>query len=655
MKTLLRVTLVLGVLGLSTTALGRAGGGQDFSSGSDDDSSGSSDTSYSGSWNDHDDSYSSSSSSGTSGQIGCGSLCMLFTVVVFVLALSANQRKKAGRETARAIDQRQSERLASRRQPVDQMQRALSGLLERDPNFSTEAFLRAAERAFLAVQDAWAARDLNPARRFMSDGVLRRFTVQLALNELHGKRNVTTGTRVLAKTVIAAEKDDDFDTLHVAFQAALRDLDVPNDTPTTEALRQASMVRETRFTEVWSFVRRIGSNAKTGLLAEGKCPSCGAPAEQAPNATCGYCNAILNSGSHDWVLAEITQESEWRLRHPSPDGFARLKAKDPAANVQVLEDRASLVFWKWLETRATGEPKRFARLCSPQTFGELRALEGKPDRSLSRAAVGGVELWKLSSDADYDRAHLLVRWSTGGASSLAHTSVLTLARKAGLVTHRACGMSTDRCHRCSAVQTVLEAVECDHCGVVLSQDWAFEDLASLEAYRARQTQDDPVTRSLDELTGGIAEPHERRRVLALMVAVARADGTVSRSERRLLEGCAQRWSIEPAVLQGLLIAPSEEMTPLAPGSMDEARIVLNALVGAALVDGKVDPAEKKLLESIASHLKLSPGEVSAALAEALRGAPSRPRAGACRSYAPAGDRSRRPPLEATARAALQIG
>jgi hypothetical protein len=282
--------------------------------------------------------------------------------------------------------------------------------------------------------------------------------------------------------VAGVEADDEFDTLHVRLAASARDCDVPANTPDAQALSRAVRAEETPFVEYWSFVRRLDPDVKGGRLADGKCPSCGAPVPTQATVACDYCKAILNSGSYHWVLSEITQEDEFEVRpQRQGGGFARLKATDPAANRQVLEDRACLVFWKWIEAQATGQPRRFARLCTAGALNELLGLQGKPVPGLAKTAVGSVELAHVESDADHDRAAFAVRWSTAGAGAgLVRSSMLTLARRAGIKTSAKTGLSTDRCHSCAAPQTDGEAVHCGHCGSLLSQDWSFEELVPVE-------------------------------------------------------------------------------------------------------------------------------------------------------------------------------
>ncbi|HPS82080.1 MAG TPA: CTP synthase, partial [Candidatus Limiplasma sp.] len=70
------------------------------------------------------------------------------------------------------------------------------------------------------------------------------------------------------------------------------------------------------FTEVWTLLRRPGAKtlSRPGLM-EGYCPNCGNKLALSTSITCASCQALINSGEYDWVLAEITQGSQFQP-HP---------------------------------------------------------------------------------------------------------------------------------------------------------------------------------------------------------------------------------------------------------------------------------------------------------------------------------------------------
>ncbi len=633
---LTRAVFLAALLAAPSIAWPRAGGGQSFSgsrsssSGSRSSSSSSSSSrssgggfsssrsTSSGSWSTSpsSDSYPTYSRSGSSSDGGSAALIfilILFVVgvgIVLVVAMPLLRTLGAGSASS-ALEDAWQRRRAQNQQSAEDLQRALEAIRARDASFDVPAFILSARKAFVEVQHAWSAGDFAAAHRLVSDGVLKRFTAQLALNEVLGKRNVTADLQVRNANLAAVESDAAFDTLHVRFEASLRDCDVPAGLKDGAALARAAKAPATEFAEIWSFVRRLTPGGKAGALSEGRCPNCGAPALRVPNATCPYCQAVLNSGAYDWVLSEITQESEFECQSQTAvAGLAALRQVDKDANRQVLEDRASLVFWKWVAAQGTGKLESFERLCVPEVFQQLREsatqLEG-----VEQCAVGGVDLLGvdgLGESSKRQRALFLIRWSTSGAGTgLVRTNVLALARDARVRTRAELGLSTDRCHHCGAPQQALDAVHCGHCQALLSQDWSFLELGDPETLRP-SAEAGAAAQAPEGGAGALADPRERRRILAALVAMARADGEVSAQEWELLESYAQRWSIERSYLDGLFAAPANQLLDLRPRSKEAARALYGALCAAAWADGKLDASERRMLQMAAESLQIAAAE-----------------------------------------------
>ena len=504
-----------------------------------------------------------------------------------------------------------------RRQRPQERTAALARLVARDPSFAETEFLGLARRAFLEIRGARSRGDAWLASRLMSDGLLRRFAVELKLEAARGQRHVEAGLSVLSATVVAAESDAAYDTLHVAFDAWSRQLVADAALPPDEAILKAASSPKRPVEEVWSFVRRLDPGACKGRLSEGKCPACGAPVERAAVASCSFCKAILNSGAHDWVLSQVTASGDFFCRpHETVRSWGLLQARDPLINRPVLEDRASLVFWKWVEAQATGTPRRFARLCTSEAFARLSACAAERPRGFDRVALGEVRLAQADCQPDRERAHLILYWCTAAEDwERPRKSMLTLERQAGVKTRAETGLATDRCHACAAFQRDLDATACEYCGARLPNDWAFVDVAPLdEFYEVRHATALNAT-LLAERIGDATSPHEARRLLAAIMAMVRADGVVRESERKLVERCARRWSVPQDRLAALWKAPAEELAAIRPRSDAEARRVLRGLVAAAWADGGVGAAERELLVEVGGRMRLPPDAVQEALDE----------------------------------------
>jgi uncharacterized tellurite resistance protein B-like protein len=627
----------LAVLLWVTWAFARAGGGQHYSGGS-----------FS-----HSSSSSSSSSSDDGGIVGAilGFVIQLIIEVLWdltleyphvmvpiwlglLLILAVWQYRSSDSTTSRAVA-----RQSTVPEPTPEERHVeLTEVKVADPDFSEARFLAQARATFVAVQEAWVARTLPQVRAMVSDGVLQRFQAQQALMAIEGVRNVLADLTVLDARVHDLTRTASAEIIDVRFEASARDADVPVDMADAEALRRAGAMGAERFTEVWTFIRMPGVKTKEGAAVRGTCPSCGAVYQRTGAGQCEFCKAVLNSGQHDWVLAEITQPEEYRP-HTEVKGAALLATRDPDFNPFVLEDRASLVFWKLLLERAAVDGKGLAQVVTPTLraseevgLAALRAAHQR--RSYAQAAVGGVDLLSVELAADGegdDRACARIRWSARtvtlaegkratGLEQTAHfTDVLTLVRSSKARTLSARGLATSRCNVCGGVATDADLTACAFCGTELGPsraDWVGLSLENHEVWRARQAP------STGASAGERAAPEEaflpqseRERLLQTLVALARADQIVTPREDQMLRRYSKRWNVPAARVTQWLAAPQPPAVALpAPGS-PAAGAFLITLVRMALADGTVDRNERRLLDTVAQDLALAPSAVDRAIDE----------------------------------------
>jgi len=483
---------------LPLVALARGGGGQHYSSPSHSSSSSgsrSSSSSFSGSRSSSGSSASNSSYTGgnfsgsNSGPSGLG--CCLVVVIVAGLIVYAvistrrdakQKKQQAGREAERRTHT-----------SMEHTQRLVAALKQTDPAFELERFHGEVKQIFQGLQTGWFHRDLSQVRPFLSDATFQRFTVQLGLMAQQGIRNAIVDLHVLNVQLIGLDQNEGFDTAHVRIHASIRDTDVPAHLSDEAAQQAAKSAEPEAFTEVWSFVRKPGAQTKAEGLSQGKCPNCGAPFNGGASNNCEFCGAIVNSGNYSWTLAEITQGIEYTREDGSGEapGLSQMRETDAALNLQVLEDRASLLFWKWVEAKSRAEPERLAKLSTSQALSEVSRQVGQLKARGMRSAylncaVGAVRTRRFVREADgFDTAHVEVLWSAqvgaaplqGPASGFEMSPqrwVFVLRRKTGATTVAKNGMSTFRCPHCNAALTDTTSPSCDYCGTLLStgeRDW----------------------------------------------------------------------------------------------------------------------------------------------------------------------------------------
>ena len=74
--------------------------------------------------------------------------------------------------------------------PVNNLSEKITAIKVVDPGFNEQMFEDRVSTAFFKIQNAWCNRDMNIARAFITDSVLRRFNMQLEeyrQNSTHNK------------------------------------------------------------------------------------------------------------------------------------------------------------------------------------------------------------------------------------------------------------------------------------------------------------------------------------------------------------------------------------------------------------------------------------------------------------------------------------
>jgi len=193
--------------------------------------------------------------------------------------------------------------------PVDTavVETGIQALQARDPNFNAQVFIDRAQMTFFVLQNAWMARNLEPARIYLSDAIYHRWKLQVEQFVTMHKRDVLEDLAVNGCAIARVAGDANFDSITVRFDAIAAAYEVD------DAGKVVSGDRTVRpFTEYWTFIRSQAARSRVGEAAQiTQCPNCGAPVSINESGICSYCKATVTSGQFGWVLNNITQASEW--------------------------------------------------------------------------------------------------------------------------------------------------------------------------------------------------------------------------------------------------------------------------------------------------------------------------------------------------------
>lgn len=613
-RSLIRLLLLLGVVFcLAAPALARAGGGESFGG-----SSG-------GGWGD----------GGGGDGLGIVLYFLLRLVfaqpligipllIVFIIVVAkAGRSARAGAQyrTIAQVGQQVSARLQAG------LPDRLGEIRRRDTAFTDAAFLQRAGQAFMEVQKAWSDQDLGAIRRFVSDGVRERFEIQIAMQKAEGIRNRLENLAITGSRIVAVASDSHFDSITVEFSAQASDLEV--DLRTGRILRTKTTEP---FSELWSFLRKPGTRTlqKPGLF-EGFCPNCGASLELSDAGRCENCDSVVTSGDYDWVLAEITQATEWTNGgDPSlVPGFDAMSAKDPAFNLQHIEDRASVIFWRYVGGNFEGRPDPLKKVSTPEFIPGFEqtlrlAREGDWWLFFRDAAVGGVDVQRIVPDSGdgRDRIDVLVRWSGRNAQRnpagqtrnpgdrSIRPSVFVLVRNASVTTSAEMSFLSSHCQGCGAPYAGGDSGGCDYCGRPLndgSQDWVLESIGRFDPSSIRAAQVNTLAKA------SLVPPDV---LIASMASAMFADGQVDAKEEELLRSLASSRAVPQQRIDEILSTARAggSTLPVAP-TREQASEILGAMARMALADGRLSSEEVELLGRFAESTGLARADVSMVVAK----------------------------------------
>lgn len=179
----------------------------------------------------------------------------------------------------------------------------LDALLDRDPSFSKPEFLVRASDVFIALQQAWTAKDWRGIRAFESNSLYDQHARQLQVYIDKGQTNVVEDISILNTVFDAYEEDRENAYLSIILEARYRDYVIED-----ESGKVIKGDKESRYIMTYrmQFMRNL--EVKTEKATETKvtqCPNCGASLSISQNGICEYCGAEVTTGANQWVLTAL--------------------------------------------------------------------------------------------------------------------------------------------------------------------------------------------------------------------------------------------------------------------------------------------------------------------------------------------------------------
>ena len=376
---------------------------------------------------------------------------------------------------------------------------ALGSIKSKDPDFSEKGFCARAKKAFLLIQKAWSDRDISKAEAFIADGTYEQFLIQLDFMKQEHILDVMENLTIKDSYILGFESDGNIDSIFLAITASGKNYKI-NDQ--TRKFIEGNK-KEEEFTEIWTFIRRTGAKTlgKPGLI-EGYCPNCGTKIQIGRHTNCSSCGCLLRSGQHDWILSNITQDCEWIRRNNNLiPGVKKYIAFDNGFNVQHIEDRASMMFWRKISADRQGNITPLRKIAVDKYYTKIEKEYSAPKGYdyFDNCAIGSIRVLAVDADKNANEDYCYVEFLWNGLPKSSNdknptfiskiknlfvkkknsNSVFVLKRKRGVMTDTKTGLCAAPCPNCGAMESNSSNNECEYCGAVMNdgnRDWVLEDI-----------------------------------------------------------------------------------------------------------------------------------------------------------------------------------
>lgn len=173
-----------------------------------------------------------------------------------------------------------------------------------DPEFSSDNFLAWTREVFLKIQQAWTDRNWKVIRSFESNELFNIHNSQLNEYIKNHKINVVEKINISNATLREFRQDGDKEVLVVELHAVMRDYVIDEK---TKKVLESNPNKDWYMKYLMTFNRKKGVLTKAGTSNKSttNCPNCGAPTEITSSGQCEYCDSVITTGEHDWVLSDI--------------------------------------------------------------------------------------------------------------------------------------------------------------------------------------------------------------------------------------------------------------------------------------------------------------------------------------------------------------
>lgn len=191
------------------------------------------------------------------------------------------------------------------RVPRNHSPEILNAIHQIDPNFSEEKFIGWTKEVFITLQNAWTERDWSKIRPFEKEELYRQHEQQLKEYINNGTINIIERINIKQAYMHLYERDAQYEYLVVYMETRMNDYVIDEK---TRAVVKGDKNIEHHLNYQLTFMRKTGvkTNPARSNKSTVSCPHCGAPVTITSAGKCEYCDFIITTGEHDWVLSDLS-------------------------------------------------------------------------------------------------------------------------------------------------------------------------------------------------------------------------------------------------------------------------------------------------------------------------------------------------------------
>lgn len=169
------------------------------------------------------------------------------------------------------------------------------------PNFDKSVFRMQAFDIYKRIQVAWMDFDYENLRKYTTDELYNLYHSQLVALNVKKQKNIMKDFELKTFEVVGMETMEKMVALRVRMTVECFDYIVDKNNKVVRGTDKRKMVYDYEMT----FIK--GMDTKMN-----KCPNCNAPLENMNSTICPYCDSVIVSNNHDWVLSKKQMIKQYR-------------------------------------------------------------------------------------------------------------------------------------------------------------------------------------------------------------------------------------------------------------------------------------------------------------------------------------------------------